>query len=137
MQELITLAEQKAEIKAEMEHLKSRLSNIESQIESIISEAVTAQRAATNKDTGTINMNINGLMIKHTVPKKVKWNQEILSRLANDIVNAGDDLMKYCTIEYKVPEKMFDSFQPEVQQAFMAARTVECGKPKIELEVPQ
>jgi len=115
---------------------KNALDEINIQLNDIIKPEVSLLREMQGKETGIVNLNINGsLKIKHNVPKKVKWDQGILSNIAEQIRQAGSNIADYMGIKYDVPEKLWSMFDADTQEAFKPARTVEHGKPTIEIDV--
>ena len=130
-----TLATKKDSIEEQIKALKAEKENVETAIEFLLKPEISALRTLQGKDTGTVNLSLNGsLKIKHTVPKKVKWDQVVLSSLANMIQEAGQSVTDYMALEYKVSERTFDTFNQEVRDAFLPARKIEYGKPTVEFE---
>jgi hypothetical protein len=115
---------------------KLALDEINNQLNDIVKPEVSLLRDMQNKETGTVSLNINGsIKIKHTIPKKVKWSQSHLADLADTIIASGANLNEYMAVKYDVPEKLWSNFDSDTQQAFQEARTVEYGKPTIEIEI--
>ncbi len=113
------------------------LSNIDYDIEAVIGESVKAARVLTAKTTGTVDVLIQGVMVKHNIPKTTKWDQEKLAALRAKIQAHNDDpdlYMKSATT-YKVNEKDYKAFAPEIKAIFSEARTVVGGAPKLSFDL--
>jgi len=72
--------------------------------------------------------------ITETVPKRVEWDQDKLAELFAKIMQHGDKPSNYMRMELTVPEKMFESMQPEIKEMFSEARTVKNGKATYKFE---
>ena len=115
---------------------KLALDEINNQLNDIVKPEVSLLREIQDKETGIVTLSLNGsLKIKHTIPKKVKWSQNHLADLADTIIASGANLNEYMAVKYDVPEKLWSKFNDETQQAFQEARTIEHGKPTIDIEI--
>ena len=133
---LMELYEYRNNLDAQIKELKANLDNANETINYMVSNEVQTLRDLQGKETGTVTVNVNGtLKVKHTVPKKVKWNQGILANLATMIQESGRAITDFMGVKYDVPEKLWSMFDADTQTAFQAARTIEHGKPMIEIEV--
>lgn len=83
---------------------------------------------------GTANIETPLYKIKTVVSKSVKWDEDILRRIAGQIKEAGQDPEVYIKYKLSVSETAFKSFPEPIQQAFIPARTVEPSSPKITIE---
>lgn len=124
-------------IKGQIEFQKLELSRVEEGIDLIIEKPINQARLQQGKDTGTINLEIENVEVKHDLPKKVVWDQEKMKQIVIKIKNAGDDPDKYTTVKYSVSEKQFKSFPPAIQTFFMQAREVKTGKAKITFKIEE
>jgi tetrahydromethanopterin S-methyltransferase subunit G len=115
---------------------KQELSAIEDQIENIIAEPVKAVRQSTGKDTGTVDVLVDGVMVKHNLPKKVKWDQEKLAKVWSKIIDAKDNPNSYMKSKttYTVAEKAYKNFIPAIKKVFEPARTVVPGAVKVSFD---
>ena len=69
------------------------------------------------------------------MPKKVSWNQQQLTEIAERIVASGEKVEGYLDIKLSVSESRYTNWPPALQQQFAAARTVDCGKPSFTLSL--
>ena len=124
-------------IKGQIEYQKTELSQVEEEIENKIAEPIKQIRLLQGKDTGTINLEIENVKIKHDLPKQVVWDQGKLKQIVVKIHHAGDDPDKYVSAKYSVSEKQFKSFPSEIRSVFMQAREVKTGKAKITFKIEE
>jgi len=117
------------------------LADIDAEIGLAIGDAVKVVRTQSGKDTGTVDVLVQGVMVKHNVPKKVVWDQEKLAGIKKLIKEHGDEPDYYMdtTVKttYKVAEKVYEKMDPEVRAIFSQAREVRVGDPVITFEIRQ
>ena len=87
------------------------------------------------RDFGTAHISDGPLHIKFELPKKVSWNQQQLTEIAERIVASGEKVEGYLDIKLSVSESRFTNWPPALQQQFAAARTVDSGKPSFTLSL--
>lgn len=112
---------------------QGELATIESQISAAIEESIKQARLMAGKDTGTVDVLVQGVMVKHTVSKVVKWHQDKMEAIRLLIRQHNDDPDHYMVtkIEYKVEEKAYKSFPEQIKAVFAEAREVKAGQPKV------
>lgn len=112
---------------------QGELTVIEDQINSIITEPVKQARLLAGKDTGTVDVLVNGVMVKHTMAKVVKWHQDKLTTIRQLIASHNDDPDRYmkAKTEYRIDEKAYHDFPEPIKAVFADAREVKAGTPKI------
>lgn len=135
MSNLKKLITEQETIAGQIAILKKSLAGIDEQIDVIIGEPIAQARLVQGKDTGVINIRIDGVTVKHDLPKRVKWDQDKLATLVAAIKKAGDDPDRYVVTSYNIPETKYGTFPDAVKNAFAPARTVETGKAKISFTV--
>lgn len=111
--------------------IADQIMKLDEQITSLIMEPVNMRRRAENKDTGIVNVELHGVLVKHDIPKRVKWDEKILAAKVEQIKQSGADPTEYVQINYKVPESKYKAWPNAIKEIFVAARTVEVGTPKI------
>jgi len=135
------LLEEQAAVLSEMEALKKSLAAIESEIAAKLKEPMDLKLRDAGKDTGTVHFEVDGIHVKATVQKVVKWDQEKLASLCARMVESGEDPAAWMEIEdvrtYKVPEARFAKFPEWAKKAFLPARVVKPGKPRFEFTPKQ
>ena len=119
-------------IRPQLAPIKAELSEVEKAIESTVSGPAKANFAAAQKDTGTVHFELDGVHVKVTCDKTVKWDQAKLEDIFNKIRTAGDNPNQYIKTDYKVSETSFKEWPDAVKAVFTPARTVTPGKPKFE-----
>lgn len=112
---------------------------IDVEINGLIKTSIDQARALAAKETGTVNVVVDGVTVKHVIPKKVEWDQAKLKSKWDEIKKEGDDPTAYIKKKetFTVGEKEFETFAPEVKIFFSDARTVSYGTPQITFEVKE
>lgn len=91
-------------------------------------DRAASARRAENKDSGTIRMVDDGVIVVADLPKRVDWDQDQLAGVVERIRAAGDDPAEYVEVAYKVPERKYAAWPERIRAAFAPARTVRTGK---------
>ena len=86
-------------------------------------QAHTARRDA-GKDTGTVRLVEDGVIVVAELPKRVDWDQAQLAAVVERIRAEGDDPAEYVDVAFKVPERKFAAWPTGIRSAFEGARTV-------------
>ena len=97
-------------------------------------QARTALRES-ERDFGTVHINDGTLHIKFDLPKKVSWDQQQLTQIAERIVASSEKVEAYIDVKLSVSETRYTNWPPALQQQFAAARTVDSGKPSFTLSL--
>lgn len=123
-------------VDAIMEHVteeSATVRQIDEQINAIILEPIKQARLMGGKDTGTVDVLVAGVMVKHQVAKVVKWDQAKLEDIRRKIREHNDDPDAYMKtkINYTIDEKAYKDFPAPVKAVFSEAREVKAGPPKI------
>ena len=100
-------------------------------------EQAHAVRQAAGKDTGTVRLVEDGVIVVADLPKRVDWDQAQLAALVERIRAEGDDPAEYVDVAYKVPERKYAAWPTGIRSAFEGARTVRTGKPVFKLSLAQ
>ena len=88
-------------------------------------QAQAARREA-GKDTGTVRLAEDGVVVVAELPKRVEWDQTKLAAVVERIGAGGDDPGEYVDIAFKVPERKFTAWpSPHPRPLFAPARTVQ------------
>ena len=111
--------------------LKADLQNININIDDIVGEKFKKLRQEFQKDTGTVNLKIDGVEVKQDIPKQVKWDQVILKDKYTIISECGDNPDDYISLSYKISESVYSALSDKEKTFFDKARTVQSGKPKL------
>lgn len=125
----------KAKVQPELEPLEMSLGQVNDQINAIATEASKAAFLAAGKDTGTLETTQDGVRIKTTVGKTVKWDQGKLADIGSRIEVSGDDPGQYIKTAYSVEERAYSTWPDAIKKVFDPAREVKPGKPKFEFLV--
>ncbi len=118
-------------IAEEMNRLKKQISDIDNEIGDRIGTTFEEMRTLSGKEYGVINIAVDGIHIKQTIPKKVIWDHDLMKSIHDRIVASGKDPHDYMDISYKVYETDFKKFDPKIKFILEPARTLKAGKPKI------
>ena len=98
--------------------------------------AHTARRDA-GKDTGTVRLVEDGVIVVADLPKRVEWDQAKLASMVERIRAEGDDPAEYVDTAFKVPERKYAAWPSAIRSAFEDARTVRTGKAVFKLSLAQ
>ena len=97
-------------------------------------QAHTARRDA-GKDTGTVRLVEDGVIVVADLPKRVDWDQKKLAGVVERIRAEGDDPTEYVDAAFKVSERKYAAWPRAIRAAFENARTVRTGKPVFKLSL--
>lgn len=124
-----------AKIEPEMLRIENQITAIDEQIETFLEPIIKANRQSLQKDTGIITFEVQGVEVKHDLPKRVKWDQIKLAATVKRITDSGADPSEYVKISYEVPESKYKAWPQAIKDIFVDARTLELGKPKLAFSV--
>ncbi len=96
-------------------------------------EKAHAARRNAGKDTGTVRLAEDGVIVVADLQKRVDWDQAQFAVLVERIRAEGDDPAEYVDIAFKVPERKYAAWPSAIRAAFEDARTVRTGKPVFKL----
>lgn len=113
---------------------KNKKDEYENQLLAMISPEVQNSLEGNAYGCGTANVETETKTIKVTVSKKVKWDQEKLKSLWDDIETSGNKPEEYINVKYDVSENAYKAWPSSISDAFEPARTVEVSKPTIKIE---
>lgn len=129
--------EQKHEIDKNLdsaiEWLKRARAKFDAVLDQCYGEQARILLRESERDFGTVHLNDGQLHIKFELPKKVSWNQMLLTEIAESIVASGEKVDDYLDIKLSVPESRYTNWPPALQQQFAKARTADSGKPTFTL----
>jgi hypothetical protein len=108
---------------------------IESAIALRYQQRAIAARGMAGKDTGTVRFQDGSVEITAELTKKIDWDQEKLTRLADEIHAGGDNPRDYLEITFKVPESAYTAWPERICKAFEPARTVHIGRATYRLTI--
>lgn len=128
------LIKEKARLEQELLVVEAQLANVMADISDLMSLQLAEVRRLQDKEFGAVNVTSEGFKVTETIPKRVKWDQEVLGDLFFKIMKHGDKPSNYMKMKLEVPERMYDEMSPEIQGLFSEARTVERGKPVLKIE---
>ena len=83
--------------------------------------------------TGTDNRDDGGYAVKIEVPKKVKWDADLLIEACNALEAAGEDPREFVEFAPRVRETTYKSIPERFRKLLEPARTVTPGKVRITL----
>ena len=99
-------------------------------------QAHTARRAA-GRDTGTVRLVGDGVIVLADLPKRVEWDQKRLLDICMRLTSEGDDPDEYVETIYRVPERRYAAWPGYLRDLFAPARTVRTGKPVFRLSLAE
>lgn len=90
-------------------------------------------RQEAGKDTGTIRFEDDGVTVIAELPKRIDWDQALLTQIAENIASAGEDPAEFIETKLSVSERKYSALPESWRKGFEPARTVRTGKPKFRL----
>jgi hypothetical protein len=121
-----------AKIQGRIDEIDIEVKRLTKEIDAKVADLVADIRKT--KPTGTVNIEAEGVIIKHSVPKKVAWDQDALADAFEKIEEAGDNPFNYITVKYSVEERKFTAWPDKIKAFFQKARTLKPGKPAVTLK---
>ena len=100
-------------------------------------EKAQGLRRDAGKDTGTVRLVEDGVIVIAELPKHVDWDQAQLGAMVERIRAAGDDPTEYVDIAFKVPERKYAAWPEAIRRSFEPARTVRTGRPVFKLSLAE
>ena len=132
-------ASQKAEIDKNLDEaiawLKKARIKFDAALDAAYGEQARTVLRDSERDFGTAHINDGALHIKFELPKKVSWDQQQLTQIAERIVASGEKVEAYIDVKLSVSETRYTNWPPALQQQFADARTVDSGKPSFTLSL--
>jgi len=121
----------KAEIEEKIRCLKDSIVLIDGEIDSIVGGGLTDVRIASGKTFGVVSVLHDGIDVKETVGKKIKWDQDLMASFAEKLRQSDEPIDRYMVCKYSIPEKKFAEFPASLKHLFSEARTVMPGTTKL------
>ncbi len=100
-------------------------------------EQARAALLESGRDFGVTHLSDGDLRVTYELPKRVSWDQEQLSKIAERIAAAGERVQDFLDVDLSVSESRFNNWPPALKEQFAAARTVKPGKPSYRLAIVQ
>lgn len=104
-----------------------------SRMVAILHETLVARYARGINKLGTTHVDDGEVDVTVIIPKNVKYDQAGLRGIIETIKGWGEDPSEYVDIEIKVSEAKYKAWPNAIRDLFEPHRTVNPGKPKIEL----
>lgn len=98
-----------------------------------VADEVATYRRYHKKPEGTVTVQIEGVAVKSTVPKRPKWDTAVLEEICGELELEGGNPLDWVDYKLTVSEKKYSKAPEAVRRRLDRARTVEHGKEKIEL----
>lgn len=83
---------------------------------------------------GTANVVVGNHQVSITIPKKIKYDNEELNDLYQEIRSHGDDPEEFINVKFSINENAFKLWPVQRQNYFARARTVDRGAPVIKVK---
>ena len=128
------LFEIRSGLQSEVKQIQKLIKDANEAIEARVAEAVSEKRRMYEKETGSVDVEVEGLEVKHDVPKKVEWLQRELAEVADELGAMGHDPHDIVAKKLSVNENVYKNLPEKVQWLLNAARVVKHGKTNIELK---
>ena len=127
---MANLLEQLAELRAKMAELKQQETVLVSEITKLYQEEIAEQLS--DKDYGCGTANVNGA--KFVISKTIKWSQDGLRKLFEQIKAGNEDPNEYIKVKYDVSEAAYTHWPTPIRESFEPYREVTPSKVKITLK---
>lgn len=121
-------------IDEQIKNLQKKRTDFESSLNEFIGDDVAKQLAGKDYGCGTATVDTNNYKVKYVVSKRVKWDQDGLKLLAEQIAASGEDPYEYIKVDFDVSETAYKNWPSKYQKAFEPHRAVESSKPKVSFE---
>lgn len=93
------------------------------------------RRKHIGKETGIVKIADGNYQISSDIPKRIEWDQKLLSKLAEELRDIGNDPKQYMEIIYNISETKYKSLNEIERNIFLPARTLKLGKVKYQLSL--
>jgi hypothetical protein len=127
-----------AALQAELDHagkqLKAATARFSTALEVRYATRAAEARRACGKDTGTVRLVDGGYTVVADLPKRVDWDQEVLTQIARNIADSGEDPAEFIDTKLSVSERKYGALPEAWRKGFEPARTVRTGTLKVTLE---
>jgi hypothetical protein len=131
---LALLAEFLEGAKEELETVKKQVELIEKAISKRVEESVALARRMNLKPEGTIHVVVEGCDVKHVVPKRLEWNQDVLREAVAKLQALGVDVeAKGIKFKLDVGIKDWERMPKEIADMISPGLTIKHGKPTFEV----
>ncbi len=121
-------------IAGELNALQLKKQEMQKELNAKIAVLATEKLKGKKYGCGTANVDTPTLKIKCVVSKKIKWDEEKLKIVRQQIIDAGQDSTHWIKEKLSVFETVYNNFSEEIQQTFEPAREVTPSVPKITIE---
>ena len=127
-------ADLRATIEPQIAALADQLTAVDTAISALLSPDLASVRKLQEKEFGAVHITRDGYRVTETIGKTVKWSQDVLFNVFQKIQSANDNPFNYMKAEWKVGEKEYNAYPPEIKAVFAPARVVTPGLPKLEFK---
>ena len=114
----------------EMKTLKRKKEELELDLKNYYQVEIAHQLSESDYGCGTAHMESKNWEVTCNIPKKIDWDQGVLSKKTAEIVHAGENPADYLKIKYDISENAYKNWPEKTQKYFCEARTVTPGNPK-------
>lgn len=97
--------------------------------------AIAHKYEAQSKEIGTHHVQQDGIDVTISVSKGVKWDQEYLRQIHDDLIANGEDPSEYMRAKLEVSETAYNGWPNAIRERFEGARTVEPRKPTFKFKM--
>ncbi len=120
-------------INNEIKQLKKEKAALEQDVADNYAEQIASLLKEKDEPYGSVNIVHGEFTVKITKPKKVAYDQRLLSNVYYKIKEAGDNPDNYIKTKYSVSETSFKDWSDAIKGVFADSRTVGYGATKIEI----
>lgn len=99
------------------------------------SDAAHTLRQSAGKDSGTVRIDEENVIVVCDASKKVSWDQAALRQAVETVKSWGSNPDEFVTAELKVSERAYSAWPTEIRKVFEPARTTATGKPTFAFEM--
>lgn len=128
------IAELKASIADKVDALCAKRDEINNLLNFEITKQATEELKNEDYGCGTANIETDRYKVKVVVSKGVKWDEDILRKIAVQIREGGQDPEDFIKYKLSVSETDYKKFGDNIQAVFEPARTIQPSKPVIKIE---
>lgn len=121
-------------IDLQLDALKAERKVLADELIESVADEVSAQNRKNDYGTGTATIKADDYVLKVTLPKKIKWDNDALADIRQKIIADGAHPEEYMKAEYKVSETAYKNWPSHIRKAFEPARTVAIGAASFKYE---
>jgi len=128
----VELFERREELRYIVKDLSAELKEIDEKLEDLFLQKSRDTLRSQGKDFGTATIAEGNSRFKINIPKKVKWDNDMLKEVFEGM--NPDDANHFAKVTFSVDERVYNAAHKEIRDLLEPCRVTEMGKFKIDRE---